>query len=215
MSKNYQKLPAGKYSLESGSGLEIIKYTGGQPQQDGSVRHGLLVKAIGISKEQAEAALKAFNGASSIPEAVRAYALNPEKPEGTEFLNVVLHDHWANATGAALAFSKPKFAELKVQASPDDVKALQAALYEQAGTFLSSDQLTDGESLNEAYQGLITQIRINLGTLLRLQKLAELKPNFNPSAEQWQELTGVQFTGAVTAREGKNGKVYTSVRVLD
>lgn len=213
MSKEYKSLPVGKYGTKDEPGLEIIKYTGGQAQDDGSVRHGLLVKAIDITHEQALEAAAAAKNAANLPKEVLKYILKPLPHEGTQFLNIVLHDNWANKTGAALSFGSKKLAELKITANPDDLKGLQAMLYETAGTFLSAEQLSDGDSLETEYQKLITQISVNLGVLLRLETLAGMPVNFNPSAEQWQKLVGIAFTGEVTSSVGKNGKTFYNVRV--
>jgi hypothetical protein len=199
----YKRIPAGKYGTSKAPGLEIIQYQGAKLQDDGSTRHGLLVKAISISKEQAEAAVKASANGSNLSDAVKAYMLEPEVPDGTQFLNVTFRPEWLTAEAVALAFNKETWVEFGAKPNLDATSNLKASITELAATFLSSEQIQQEQPLIDAYDKIVTQIRINLSTLLHLERAAGMPFTFDPDFEKFK---GTKFSGRVTEKPGTGGR---------
>jgi hypothetical protein len=197
----YKRIPAGKYGTQKMPGLEIIQFQGAKEQQDGSTRIGLLVKAIAISKEQAELAAKAAT--NGLSEAAKAYLAEPEVPDGTQFLNITTRPEWLSPEAVGLAFKKETWAEFGAKPDPEKMSNLKAKLTEEAAVLLSSEQIQQETPLVEAYEKIVTQIRINLSTLLHLEKAAGMAFSFQPD---YQKFAGVRFSGRVTEKEGKAGR---------
>lgn len=195
----YKQLAEGDYGTSKVPGLEIIKYNAPKQNQNGSVRHSFLVKAIGPSRQQVEAS----RGATDI------YAEEPDF-DGTAFLSINLQNEWLTPALVAVAMGREQLALASKKVDQKQLDAANTYLIEQATNQASTFGDVTEDAVKEHLEKLKQQIQINVGTIYRLESWGNMPEDETIAL---QKLEGVQFSGSVVGRDGNNGKRFVDIRV--
>ena len=159
-------LPVGKYGNSGTPELKIVHYNGSKPTKTDDLNRHSFLVA-------------GLNGVA-----------------GTAFLPIQVKDAWLSPEAVSLAFAIPA-ADLGT--TETKVATFRASFLEQAAARAVANN-TPEEAMEQAtqtaYDNLLTQIRINVGTIFRLQDWAG-QPR-NPQTD-WQSLVGTEFAGSVEA----------------
>ena len=159
-------LPVGKYGNSTTPELHIVHYNGVKPTKTDDLNRHSFLVA-------------GMNGVA-----------------GTAFLAIQVKDAWLNPEAVSLAFG---ITAAELGTTEMKVATFRASFLEQAAARAVANN-TPPEALQQAtqtaYDNLLTQIRINVGTILRLQDWAG-QPR-NPQTD-WQSLVGTEFAGSVEA----------------
>lgn len=157
---------------------------------------------VGSYGKSNQAALKVvhYNGskATKDPDLLRHSFLvaGMDGVAGTSFLAIQVKDTWLTPEAAALAFNQDPES---VGANPTGVAAFHQLLLEQAAARAVANNTPEEQlttATQTAYDNLLTQIRINVGTIFRLQDWAGVPRN--PQVD-WQSLVGTEFAGSIEA----------------
>lgn len=128
--------------------------------------------------------------------------------EGTCFFHINLRNEWLEDGALALAFSTPELAtgDGEMNEARDTLMVLAASKAAANGS--PADKLEADTAA--IYEKVLTQIRINVGTVFRLQDWAEKErdPHVDP-----QKLVGTEFSGTVEA-SSIAGSVTTEVKTV-
>ena len=198
-------LDPGQYGDKSKPGLEIVMYIdspkASKKLENGSFRHSLLVAAIAPSRESQK-----VNGNATHPLG--------DIPAGTAFMKIDLRDEWLHDEPVALAMGEQWVEKAIASGIPKDNFDRAVAYFRQQATDACLAKNTPEDQLEEAvskqYENILTQIRINVGQVFRLQDWAG-KP-WDPQMDL-HLLAGTRFAGRIakSSLAGSDGSEVASV----
>lgn len=210
--REQKPLEAGTYGTKKVAGLKIVKYidkSSKPTEKDPALfRHSMLVAALGPNKQQLEAEAAAKKNGSTNP-------LAEPDHEGTAFFSLNLKQEWLNPVAIAFGFSGKEVDLVAAGVSRGDFSQEQADAYKADIQKQAVDKVvaanTPAEAMDEAvvkaYESILTQIRINVGTLFRLQDWKGVPRN--PDMDL-HELVGTEFSGTIRP-SNLSGSVNTEV----
>lgn len=178
-------LPAGKYT-----DLQLVSY---------------IQKTSGPSKNDAELYRHAFLVAS-------------DSADGTAFFDLRVKSFWLHPPVVALAFNAVEQAIADGEATQEEIDSCTTLLKQVSKAKViaaNTPEETVDEATETAYTNLLTQIRIAIGTIFRLQAWSGQARSLDVDIPA---LVGTKFSGEV--KEGQNGtselkSVYTAKKTVN
>lgn len=199
-------LTPGRYGTTKAAGLKVLEYI-------------VNPKASRFADKDPELFMHSFLVAATVaPKADgngAATAIPGDVPDGTAFLKLNSKEQWKDLRVVALAFGDPAVAAListngATQAEIDTVKAYYQKLAADKVAAANTPAEEAEAATTKAYENLLTQVRIAVGEVFRLQdwKGVPRNANFDP-----QDLVGIEFSGSIEAHEyqGKTSSEVASI----
>lgn len=180
--------------LNTGSGGERIALP---PTEKGKPYKDLFViKPVGEAKT-----LK--NGATR-----HTLLVGSKSVDGTAFLKIDLHEYTLNPATIAIAFKAEESAISESATTAADINAIRGHLTDEAARLVREANTPEElytEAVTKQVENLYTTVRINVGTIINLQRAAGQTPD--PSKFTPESVTGATFTGSVKAGLGDASEI--------